>query len=63
MQHKERDNCTFTGVNAYTERKGRYAPEKKEEDTSEAFKDSEEFQEKKSKSYEGPIQWYNGRLW
>ena len=31
---------------AYTERKGRFAPSKKEEDTSEAWKDSEEFQER-----------------
>ena len=63
MEYKDRDNCTFTGVDAYTEGKGRYAPSKKEEDTIEAFKDSKEFQEKKVKPYEGPIQWYNGRLW
>ena len=46
MQYKERDNCTFTGVDAYTEGKGRHAPERKEEDTSEAWKDSEEYQER-----------------
>ena len=63
MRDGDRDDCPFTGVNAWTEGKGSYAPERKEQDTSEAFKDSEEFQEKKSKSYEGPIQWYNGRLW
>jgi hypothetical protein len=59
---KDRNDCTFTGVDAYTEGKGRYAPERKEEDTIEAWKDSKEFQEK-VKPYEGPIQWYNGRLW
>tara|TARA_R100001443_G_scaffold24713_1_gene37136 strand:+ start:1350 stop:1541 length:192 start_codon:yes stop_codon:yes gene_type:complete len=47
---------------AYTERKGRFAPSKKEEDTSEAWKDSKEFQEK-VKSYDGELIFYNGRLW
>tara|TARA_X000001388_G_C2131427_1_gene85172 strand:+ start:195 stop:392 length:198 start_codon:yes stop_codon:yes gene_type:complete len=63
MQYKDRDNCTFTGVDAYTESKGRYAPSKKEEDTSEAFKDSKEYQEKKAKSYDGELIFYDGRLW
>ena len=60
---KDRNDCTFTNADALTEGKGAYAPGIKEEDTSEAWKDSEEFQEKKVKPYEGPIQWYNGRLW
>jgi hypothetical protein len=59
---KDRNDCTFTGVDAYTEGKGRYAPERKEEDTIEAWKDSKEFQEK-VKSYDGELIFYNGRLW
>ena len=58
-----RSQNRYDNEDAYTESKGRYAPSKKEEDTSEAFKDSKEFQEKKVKPYAGPIQWYNGRLW
>ena len=60
---KDRNDCTFTNVDAFTEERGAYAPGIKEEDTIEAWKDSKEFQEKKVKPYEGPIQWYDGRLW
>ena len=45
-RHDNEDDCPLTGVNAWTEGKGSYAPERKEEDTSEAWKDSEEFQER-----------------
>ncbi len=60
---KDRNDCTFTNADAFTEERGAYAPGIKEEDTIEAWKDSKEFQEKKVKPYEGPIQWYDGRLW
>ena len=60
---RDRNECRFTNADAWTEGKGSYASERKEEDTSEAWKDSKEFQEKKVKPYEGPIQWYGGRLW
>ena len=46
MRDVDRDDCPLTGVNAWTEGKGSYAPERKEEDTSEAFKDSEEYQKR-----------------
>ena len=46
MRYGDRDDCPLTGVNAWTEGKGAYAPEKREEDTSEAFKDSEEYQKR-----------------
>tara|TARA_B100000131_G_scaffold311739_1_gene344946 strand:+ start:342 stop:530 length:189 start_codon:yes stop_codon:yes gene_type:complete len=59
---KDKNDCTFTNADAFTERTGRHAPERKEEDTSEAWKDSEEFQEK-VKSYDGELIFYDGRLW
>ena len=59
---KDRNDCTFTNADALTEGKGAYAPGIKEEDTSEAWKDSEEFQEK-VKSYDGELIFYDGRLW
>ena len=59
---RDKNDCPFTNADAFTERTGRYAPERKEEDTSEAWKDSEEFQEK-VKSYDGELIFYNGRLW
>ena len=60
---KDRNDCTFTNADAWTEEKGAYAPGSKEEDTSEAWKDSKEFQEKKAKSYDGELIFYDGRLW
>ena len=42
---KDRNDCTFTNADAWTEERGAYAPRSKEEDTSEAWKDSKEFQD------------------
>ena len=59
---RDRNDCTFTNADAFTEERGAYAPERKEADTSEALKDSKEFQEK-VESYDGELIFYNGRLW
>tara|TARA_R100001015_G_C4536179_1_gene101277 strand:- start:311 stop:466 length:156 start_codon:yes stop_codon:yes gene_type:complete len=43
---RDRNECRFTNADAWTEGKGSYAPGRKPVDTSEAFKDSEEYQKR-----------------
>ena len=43
---RDKNDCPLTNADAFTERTGRHAPERKEEDTIEAWKDSEEYQKR-----------------
>ena len=43
---RDKNDCPLTNADAFTERTGRHAPERKEEETIEAWKDSEEYQKR-----------------